>query len=141
MTRHRCAPVVLGLLVVAFAGVCARLASSEEAGDPADNGPETITFDARQKTMPLVELSHFRHASSKGLKIGCPVCHHTSKGIDVETGCSGCHGAENQGDVLAIKGALHKSCIGCHLERNGGAPKHTAPVKCGGCHAGAAPKT
>jgi len=125
----------VAILTVAIA----RLAASGEPSDPAENGPETWTFDAHQKIQPLVELSHFRHASSKGLKIPCTRCHHTSKGTDVEAGCGECHRTAWDADVPDIKSATHELCVRCHVQHNAAPAAKPAPYKCRGCHRGAAP--
>jgi len=139
MTRSRWAlalPVAAAVLTLA----AARLAASEGAPDPAENGPETWTFDAHQKAMPLAELDHFRHASSKGLKIPCTRCHHTSKGTDVDAGCGECHGEAWSPEIPDIKSATHSLCIRCHVRNNAAPAAKPAPYKCAGCHKGAAPK-
>jgi hypothetical protein len=139
MTRPRT------ILSIAFACAAlmlatARLAAGDDASDPAENGPETWTFDARQKTMPLAEFNHFRHASSKGLGIPCTRCHHTSKGTDVEAGCGDCHGVPWSIDVPDIKSATHRLCIRCHVQSNASPAAEPAPYKCRGCHKGAPPR-
>jgi predicted CXXCH cytochrome family protein len=130
------------LLLVAGAvltAAAARLAASEPPGDPAKNGPVRWSFDAGQKAMPLAQLDHFRHASSKGLKIPCTRCHHTSKGVDVEAGCPECHGSAWSPEVPDIKSATHALCIRCHVQNNAAPAARPAPYKCAGCHRGAAP--
>ena len=128
----------LCLAAAAFLAV-AGLAAGGDASDPAENGPETWTFDAHQKAMPAAGFAHFRHASSKGLKIPCTRCHHTSKGTDVEAGCGECHGEAWSSERTDLKSATHRLCIRCHLQNNAKPAAKPAPYKCAGCHSGAAP--
>jgi hypothetical protein len=132
-------PFVVAAFAALLAVAAVRLAVGDDAPDPAENGPETWTFDAHQKTMPLAEFNHFRHASSKGLRIPCTRCHHTSKGTDVEAGCGDCHGVVWNPGVPDIKTATHAVCIRCHIQNNAAAHAKPAPYKCRGCHKGAAP--
>jgi predicted CXXCH cytochrome family protein len=138
MTRSRWT-LALFVAGAALTSATARPAASGAPQDPADNGPQTWTFDAHQKVMPLAELSHFRHASSQGLKIPCTRCHHTSKGTDVEAGCGDCHGAAWSPDVPDIKSATHGLCVRCHVQNNASPAARPAPYKCRGCHTGTPP--
>lgn len=138
MTRSTWMPALASaaaLLAVALP----HLGASEEAPDPAENGPEAWTFDARQRLQPAAELDHFKHASSKGLQIACTRCHHTSKGTDVEAGCGDCHGSAWNPDVPDVKSATHQLCIGCHVLHGAKSGVQPAPYKCRGCHKGAPP--
>ena len=140
MRRIGAQPVfAVSVLVAAIALAFAGFAAGGDAPDPAENGPETWSFDAHQRLQPLAELSHFRHASSKGLKIPCTRCHHTSKGTDVEAGCGDCHGDVAADGVPDIKSATHRLCIRCHLQHDAKVATRPAPYKCAGCHKGAAP--
>jgi len=137
LLRRAQALLVAGAVLTAAA---ARLAASEEAGDPAENGPERWSFDAGRRTMPIAQLDHFRHASSRGLKIPCTRCHHTSKGVEVEAGCPECHGPSWSPEVPDVKSATHALCVGCHVRANASTAARPAPYKCAGCHKGAAPR-
>jgi predicted CXXCH cytochrome family protein len=139
--RRRGAPITCALAAAAaaIALAVAGLAAGGDVPDPAENGPETWTFDAHQKTMPAAELNHFRHASIKGDRIPCVRCHHTSKGTDVEAGCGDCHGAATADGVPDIKSASHSLCIRCHLQHDAKVASRPAPYRCDGCHKGALP--
>lgn len=139
MRPRRIAPPAVAAVLIAAAAIAA-VVSVRAGGDPAENGPETWTFDARRKAMPAAEFNHFRHASSKGLRIPCARCHHTSKGTEVEAGCAECHGAVTAGGVPDIKSATHAQCIRCHVQHNARAASRPAPWRCAGCHRGAPPR-
>ena len=138
-TRAPRPATALAVLVAAIAVGAAGIAAGGDATDPAENGPQTWTFDTRQRLMPAAELDHFRHASVQGLKIPCTRCHHTSKGADVEAGCGECHGVAWSAEVPDIKSASHRLCIRCHVAHNAKPAGQPAPWKCSGCHKGAAP--
>jgi hypothetical protein len=106
--------------------------------DPADNGPgDDYVIEGIRKEREKVPFSHFKHSSTKkGYAVPCTECHHTAKGNEVDTGCSGkdCHGDTKEGKKLALKGAYHKNCIECHLKTNKKNKSDKAPRKCDGCH-------
>ena len=139
MSATRRGPPALAVGILAAASLVVGIAAVQAGGDPAENGPETWTFDAHQKAMRAAEFDHFHHASIKGLEIPCTRCHHTSKGTDVEAGCGDCHGVTAADGVPDIKSASHTLCVRCHVQANAKPGARPAPYKCVGCHKGAPP--
>lgn len=119
---------------------------------------ETKGYKKRKKGPPkykLVEFTHKKHAED--YKISCGECHHDNdnKPLDLKMGdpvqsCAECHnkfvkpkkkkGAKKKPkDMMVHENALHKNCIGCHIDVNkkAGDPKGKkgpAPASCTKCH-------
>lgn len=118
------------------------------------NVPDTITLDSLVKHYDKVVFNHAGHI--KNLK-DCAVCHHHTTGTLLEdencvkchrnsneykiVSCKGCHAKEPftsaslrekdkkiyHRDKPGLKGAYHKSCLGCHNNMGG-------PTGCQDCH-------
>lgn len=128
------------------------------AGGFAETGPDTVVLDSLAELYEPVQFNHAQHVDlAEGkcakchhhttgavpLEPRCQKCH--KGGVDVGVyACRECHPLKRfEADYLAslekdrqryhldkpgLKGALHRACMGCHLE-NGG------PSGCQECHA------
>jgi len=112
--------------------------------DPADLGPDDnlwLVGDKQDlgKTPPVI-FNHYAHASSRGYKIACERCHHTSDLVQ----CVDCHKAvakqtEEGAVVPKTKRAFHRLCLGCHEALVDADPESPAPIDCEGCHSDKGP--
>jgi len=107
--------------------------------DPADLGPDDNLVLAGEVHDPVevtpVVFNHYAHASSRGFKIACERCHHTSDLVQ----CTECHApiakkTEDGAVVPKGKRAFHRLCLGCHEALVESDPDSPAPVDCEGCH-------
>jgi hypothetical protein len=89
---------------------------------------------------PVFDLSlHARHAQA--YPDDCGRCHHvldeTSEKLvyreNTEEACRACHGEVAVDGSPALGEAVHRECVGCHLERAERA-EDTGPTRCVGCH-------
>ncbi len=90
---------------------------------------------------PMVfDLSlHGRHAEA--YPDDCAKCHHvwdetTQKLVhreNTEESCVACHGEPTRDGQPVLRTAVHRKCVGCHLDRAGRNEK-TGPNTCDGCH-------
>ena len=82
---------------------------------------------------------HARHAQA--YPDDCAKCHHV---LDEATGtlvhrenseerCAGCHAEPSRDSQPVLRTAVHRTCVGCHLERTERA-EQSGPVQCAGCH-------
>jgi len=98
------------LAAVAFLAIGATVVTA------ADNGPETVTLEAKMGTVT------FPHAAHQAKVEDCTTCHHNG----VEAGaCRSCHGVKPE--APKAKDAFHKLCKGCHKDMGG-------PTSCRDCH-------
>lgn len=82
---------------------------------------------------------HYRHVKAEGEK--CETCHHVydeaTKKLEYKKGaedaCRDCHGARDEGNVLSLANASHRSCISCHQKHEQDGTKG-GPHLCIGCH-------
>ncbi|MGD8439425.1 MAG: cytochrome c3 family protein, partial [Holophagae bacterium] len=92
------------------------------------------------RVVPIVDLSlHARHV--KAYPDDCGRCHHVlDEATDTlvyrkntEEACRGCHTETAVDDSPSLRDAVHRDCVGCHLERVERA-EDSGPVRCVGCH-------
>ncbi len=70
---------------------------------------------------------HEGHAVAEG--VDCAKCHHKDEAGQPKRACATCHQDKEVRGALALKDAMHMTCIGCHdVEKKG-------PTGCRGCHA------
>ncbi len=82
---------------------------------------------------------HARH--DKAFPEDCAKCHHiwdeATKALvhreNTEEACRDCHGEVAVDNQPSLRSAVHRKCVGCHLERADGG-EETGPVRCEGCH-------
>ena len=82
---------------------------------------------------------HQRHVTAMEKK--CETCHHVYNELtkkleykkEAEDACRDCHGDVDDGNTLSLKNAVHRDCVGCHLDRNEQKLK-SGPIGCIGCH-------
>ncbi|MGF1643093.1 MAG: cytochrome c3 family protein [Thiotrichales bacterium] len=82
-----------------------------------------------------VTFKHRQHADLSFVK--CETCHHEYQGGDAIDGCHVCHKADKQGNLPAVRDALHLKCAGCHeYTVQSGVLDHAGPTKtqCKLCH-------
>lgn len=119
-----------------------RLDAGQQASGPVICGechvrrPPAVT----SRIAPAFDLSlHARHMEAYPDK--CETCHHvwdeaSQKLVyreDTEEACRNCHGEVAVDDTPSLADAVHRDCVGCHLERAGRAAE-AGPVGCDGCH-------
>lgn len=118
--------------------------------------PDTVQLNSLSQLYSGVEFDHAMHASladgcatchhhttgSAPLKQECTHCHAAGQ-ASAKIACGACHGKETfsaqylrekdldgpryHTDKLALKGAYHQSCMGCHQDMGG-------PTGCQDCH-------
>ncbi|MDF1579753.1 MAG: cytochrome c3 family protein [Desulfuromonadales bacterium] len=99
--------IIITLVAVCFLSVAAIAI--------ANNGPETITLEAKMGTVT------FPHQAHQATVADCTTCHH--KGVEAGA-CASCHDGKK---APKAKNAFHKLCKNCH-KKDGG------PTGCKDCH-------
>jgi hypothetical protein len=120
--------------------------------------PDAVQLNSLSQLYAGVEFDHAMHVSladgcatchhhttgSAPLKQECTHCHAATGQMSAKVACGACHGRETfsaqylrekdqdapryHTDKLALKGAYHQSCTGCHQDMGG-------PTGCQDCHA------
>ena len=122
------------------------LATGLQAGTKVADTFKMQTKELKTRKKGLVTFNHKKHNTDYDLS--CGECHHDKDhkaltnlkmGDDVKR-CIECHTKiKGSGkDILVLKNAMHKNCIGCHKKFNkkktGNARKGPAPASCSKCH-------
>jgi len=97
---------------------------------PAVSAREPMAFDLSL---------HGRHAEA--YPDDCAKCHHiwdeaTQQLVhreNTEESCAACHSEPSRDGQPALRSAVHRKCVGCHLDRSERV-EDTGPVSCKGCH-------
>ncbi len=85
----------------------------------ADLGPSIVILDALEHLYEPVRFDHEAHARMVRFDAGCATCHHFTPPNSEHPACKGCHPADIPHEDIAqpgLKGAYHRSCLGCHRE-------------------------
>lgn len=79
-----------------------------------------------------VKFGHQQHIE---LGLECKRCHHDwdEYSYELPVGCINCHGKDNEGDVVSLRTAYLKQCLGCHMVLRADGNK-TGPTVCTECH-------
>ncbi|MGW8321091.1 MAG: cytochrome c3 family protein [Thermodesulfobacteriota bacterium] len=107
---------------------CPEASVSEPSGGSAEV-PEEVVLDKLVEVYEAVPFSHAEHADM--VDDGCPACHHHAP-PGVYQKCGACHEKrlfeEDKLNMINLKAAYHRQCIGCHVEWESG------PTGCTECH-------
>ncbi len=120
---------------------------TERSEEKKKTGPLTCAECHAEKSEPvslrtLVAFDyslHQRHVTTMEKK--CETCHHVYNKEtqqleykkEAEDACRDCHGAVDDGKTLSLKNAVHRDCVGCHLDRKE-KKLESGPIGCIGCH-------
>lgn len=88
-------------------------------GLDADLGPSVVILDELENLYVPVRFDHLAHAKMVDMSGGCETCHHLTPPNSEHPACKECHPVEIVHEDLSqpgLKGAYHRSCMGCHTE-------------------------
>lgn len=97
--------------------------------------PETIMIEHNIHRLDRFGPVRFGHQKHIELGMECKKCHHAwdEYSYELPDGCIKCHGRDNQGEVVSLRTAYLKQCLGCHMIP-GSDGKKTGPTVCTDCH-------
>lgn len=97
--------------------------------------PETIMIEHNIHRLDRFGPVRFGHKHHIELGIICKKCHHDWDEYSYEypVECVKCHGTDTKGDVVSLRTAYLKSCLGCHMTP-GPDGKKLGPTVCTDCH-------
>ncbi|MBN2373440.1 cytochrome c3 family protein [bacterium] len=97
--------------------------------------PETIIIEHDVHRLDRFGPVNFGHLKHIELGLDCKRCHHDwdEHSYELPIGCINCHGKDNAGDIVSLRTAYLKQCLGCHMIIRADGKK-TGPTVCTGCH-------
>jgi len=101
----------------------------------AQDIPESIIIEHDIHRLDMFGPVYFGHRQHIESGIDCQKCHHewNENSYDMPLACINCHGRDRVGDVISLRTAFMKQCLGCHIVI-GPDGKKTGPTICTMCH-------
>ena len=101
----------------------------------AQGVPESIVIEHDIHRLDMFGPVHFGHQQHIESGIICKKCHHDwdEYSYDLPISCINCHGQDRVRDVVSLRTAYMKQCLGCHIIL-GPDGKKTGPTICTRCH-------
>jgi hypothetical protein len=97
--------------------------------------PESIIIEHDIHRLDMFGPVHFGHQQHIETGILCKKCHHdwNEYSYDLPMSCINCHGRDRVRDVVSLRTAYMKQCLGCHIILDPDGEK-TGPTICTSCH-------
>ncbi|MGA1796049.1 MAG: cytochrome c3 family protein [bacterium] len=97
--------------------------------------PESISIEHDIHRLDLFGPVHFGHQQHIELGLECKKCHHDwdENSYELPIACINCHGRDRVMDVVSLRTAYMKQCLGCHIIVRPDGTK-TGPTICTLCH-------
>ena len=124
MLKKRFAVIVLILFASCF---IVAYADEVKNTNKSKSGSETHILGHLSNIYEPIEFAHEMHTL---ITESCQTCHHNSEEGETPS-CQECHIISSKSkdlDILSLKDAYHRQCIGCHKELDAG------PTNCTQCH-------
>jgi len=101
----------------------------------AQDIPESIIIEHDIHRLDMFGAVYFGHRQHIELGIDCQKCHHVwdDESYEMPVACINCHGRDRVRDVVSLRTAFMKQCLGCHIII-GPDGKKTGPTICTMCH-------
>jgi len=101
----------------------------------AQDIPKNIIIEHDIHRLDMFGPVHFGHQLHIESAITCKKCHHEwdEYSYDLPITCVNCHGRDNVQDVVSLRTAFMKQCLGCHIIQRPDGQK-TGPTICTVCH-------
>lgn len=97
--------------------------------------PEIIMIEHDVHRLDRFGPVRFGHKQHIELGIECKKCHHEwdEYSYELPVTCVNCHGQDTKGEVVALRTAFLKNCLGCHMTIGPDGNKR-GPTVCTDCH-------
>jgi hypothetical protein len=97
--------------------------------------PESIIIEHDIHRLDMFGPVYFGHRKHIESGIDCKKCHHewNEDSYEMPLSCVNCHGKDRAGDVVSLRTAFMKQCLGCHIITGPDGSK-TGPTICTTCH-------
>ena len=102
----------------------------------AQEVPETIIIENDIHRLDMFGPVNFGHRDHIELGFDCQKCHHEwyeNSYEEMPIACINCHGRDREGDVVSLRTAFMKQCLGCHMITDSDGKK-AGPTICTTCH-------
>ncbi len=101
----------------------------------AQDVPKSIVIEHDIHRLNIFGPVYFGHQQHIESGITCKKCHHDwdENSFDLPISCINCHGRDRVGDIVSLRTAFMKQCLGCHIILGPNGQK-TGPTICISCH-------
>jgi len=125
----------VSILFSVFSSILLTVSCMQAAPSFSQEVPEYITIEHDIHRLDIFGPVHFGHQQHIELGLECKKCHHDwdENSYELPISCINCHGKDRVRDVVSLRTAFMKKCLGCHIiVRPDG--KKTGPTVCTLCH-------